>query len=51
MRRQLTGLLMATGLAKEALKGNTNGAGTAALKGLVLGADRTCSKKDAGTSA
>jgi hypothetical protein len=51
MRRQLTGLLMATGLAKEALKGNTNGAGTAALKGLALGADRTCAKKDAGTSA
>jgi len=51
MRRQLTFLLMSTGLAKEALKGNTNGAGTAALKGLALGADRNCQKEKSGGSA
>jgi hypothetical protein len=51
MRRQLTFLLMSTGLAKEALKGNTSGAGTAALKGLALGADRNCQKEKSGGSA
>jgi hypothetical protein len=51
MRRELTGLLWATGLAKVALKGNTTGAGNAAVQGLALGADRTCAKKDSGRAA
>lgn len=51
MRRQLTGLLLATGLAKHALSGNTDDVGTSALGGLAIGANRTCARKDAGAAA
>jgi hypothetical protein len=51
MRRELNGLLLATGLAKEALKGNTSGAGTSALGGLALAANKACAKKESGKAA
>ncbi len=44
MHRQLRGLLAVTGLAERALRGNTDGAATAALGGLALGAQRNCAR-------
>jgi len=46
MRREMETLLFVTGLSAKALKGNTNGANTAALSGIALAADKECRKLD-----
>lgn len=45
VRKAIGGLLYATGLSKEVLKGNVTGASTAALQGLALGAAQQCADK------
>lgn len=48
MRRELRVLLTVTGLGPRALRGNSSDAGTAALSGLALGAQRACARAGRG---
>jgi hypothetical protein len=46
MRRRIAAYLQLTGLAKDALKGNTSDAGTSALGGVALAVQKQCIAKD-----
>jgi hypothetical protein len=46
MRRRIATYLQLTGLAKEALKGNTSDAGTSAIGGVALAVQKQCIAKD-----
>jgi hypothetical protein len=46
MRRRMAVYLQATGLAKDALKGNTSDAGTSAIGGVALAVQKQCIAKD-----